>query len=74
MTTLYIAVIGLGLSFLVQFGGIIWFAATMRSAIDQLTTTTRELHGTVQALRDNNGLLDRRLAVVEDRQAREAHV
>lgn len=70
MTNMNAAMIALALSFLVQFGGIVWFAATMRSGLTQLNSTTRELHDMVRTLSDSNSLLDRRLAVVEDRQTR----
>jgi hypothetical protein len=62
------AFIALGLSFMVQFGGIVWFAATMRSGLTQLNQTTQELHKAVSSLSESNSVLDRRLAVLEDRQ------
>lgn len=74
MTAIYIALAGLIVSFLVQFGGVVWFASKMSAAISQLNVTTHELHAAVKDLSGNNALLDRRLAVIEDRAERAVRV
>ncbi len=70
MTSSQLSMLALGLSFLIQFAGIVWFAATMRSGLLQLNKTTQELHETVRTLSDSDNKLDRRLALLEDRQER----
>lgn len=65
---LIIATIGISVTFLVQFGGIVWFAASIRTstqfqaqAINRLTSAVENLHAAVVAV-------DRRVTVLETRE------
>lgn len=62
---LLVGVIGVSMTLLVQFGGIVWFASSIRTsmmyqiqAVDKLTKAVEDLHSTVSHL-------DRRVTILE---------
>lgn len=65
---IYIALAGLVITVLVQVSGIVWFAATIRAAVGQLTQTTNELRSAVRHIEQTYSGLDRRVTVLEARQ------
>jgi hypothetical protein len=69
-TAAWIALVSVTITVLIQFAGIIWFAATQRSMLTALRDLVRELKESVEALRDIATSLDKRVTLLEDRTAR----
>ena len=70
--TMVIAIIGICLTLLVQFAGVIWFAATQRQIVSSQERTVHELSKAVNSLESIASSLDKRVTVLEDRAARQA--
>lgn len=66
------AVIGLGITVLLNFGGVVWSFATLAAAVRELRQTTTTLAATVDRMDHTLDRLHTRVAVLEDRQARAA--
>lgn len=73
-TPAIIALVTLIVTLLVQFGGIIWFAASQRNITNTLTGIVAELRTGVQAIDKIANGLDKRVTVLEDREERRSGV
>src|SRR5690606_23142976 len=64
------ATIGLGITVLLNFGGVVWSFATLAAAVRELRQTTTTLAATVERIDHTLDRLHTRVAVLEDRQLR----
>ena len=64
---MWVAVIGLSLTFLLNFAGLVWGAAHLSAAIKSLGKVTDKLEHAVVELREAMGQLSTRVAVLETR-------
>lgn len=65
----WVAIVAVTVTVLVQFAGIIWFAATQRAMLDAVRGVVSELKLAVESLREIAGALDKRVTILEDRAA-----
>lgn len=68
------AMIGLGITVLLNFGGVVWSFATLAAAVRELRQTTTTLAATVERIDHTLDRLHTRVAVLEDRQQRVGNV
>ena len=64
------ATIGLGITVLLNFGGVVWSFATLAAAVRELRSTTTALTQTVDRMDHTLDRLHTRVTVLEDRQQR----
>lgn len=64
------ATIGLGITVLLNFGGVVWSFATLAAAVRELRQTITTLATTVDRMDHTLDRLHTRVAVLEDRQQR----
>lgn len=65
--TAWVAIIGVLVTVLVQFGGIIWFAATQRTMLNALTAAVNNLEEALKAIDAMASALNTRVSILEDR-------